>query len=81
MVEVLGSLDFTGFPFFLFRRILFPDVSNPQTLRQWVHKYRLYGISAFEYRQGNASYSYEFKIMCVEAVLSGRGKIALTIPC
>lgn len=46
-----------------------------QTLQQWVHKYRLYGISAFEYRQGNASYSSEFKTMCVEAVLSGKGSV------
>lgn len=46
-----------------------------QTLQQWVHKYRLYGISAFEYRQGNASYSSKFKTMCVEAVLSGKGSV------
>lgn len=46
-----------------------------QTLQQWVHKYRLYGISAFEYRQGNASYSSEFKSMCVDAVLSGKGSV------
>lgn len=46
-----------------------------KTLRQWVDKYRIYGIAAFSYKAGNASYSSDFKIMCVEAVLSGEGSV------
>lgn len=43
------------------------------TWRQWVAKYRLYGIAAFIKPPGNSSYSSNFKKMCVEAVLSGKG--------
>jgi transposase-like protein len=46
-----------------------------KTLRQWVDKYRIYGIAAFSYKAGNASYSSDFKIMCVEAVLFGEGNV------
>ena len=46
-----------------------------KTLRQWVAKYKIYGIAAFINKNGNASYSSEFKIMCVEAVLSGEGSV------
>ena len=46
-----------------------------KTLRQWVDKYRIYGIAAFSFKAGNASYSSDFKIMCVEAVLSGEGSV------
>lgn len=45
------------------------------TLRQWVAKYRLYGIAAFIKPPGNSSYSSNFKKMCVEAVLSGEGSV------
>jgi len=46
-----------------------------KTLRQWVAKYRLYGIIAFITKSGNTFYSSAFKIMCVEAVLSGDGSV------
>ena len=46
-----------------------------KTLKQWVAKYRIYGIAAFTNKTGNASYSSEFKITCVEAVLSGEGSV------
>ena len=46
-----------------------------RTLRHWVAKYKIYGIEAFTNKSGNASYSSEFKTMCVEAVLSGEGSI------
>lgn len=46
-----------------------------KTLRQWVAKYRLYGIIAFQSRKGNSTYSSDFKMMCVEAVLSGDGSV------
>jgi transposase-like protein len=46
-----------------------------KTLKQWVAKYRIYGIAAFANKQGNSRYSSEFKKMCVEAVLSGEGSV------
>ena len=46
-----------------------------KTLQQWVAKYKIYGIEAFINKNGNASYSSEFKVMCVEAVLSGEGSV------
>ncbi len=44
---------------------------NSWTLRQWVNKYREHGAAAFAIYKGNAHYSKEFKIRCVEAVISG----------
>lgn len=46
-----------------------------KTLKEWVAKYRIHGITAFIPELGNASYSSDFKIMCVEAVLSGEGSV------
>lgn len=48
---------------------------SSKTLRQWVAKYRIYGIAAFITKAENTSYSSEFKTMCVEAVLSGEGSV------
>lgn len=46
-----------------------------KTLKQWVAKYRIYGIEAFTVKQGNSTYTGEYKVMCVKAVLSGEGSI------
>ena len=46
-----------------------------KTLKEWVAKYRRHGLSAFQSKQGNASYSSDFKILCAEAVLSGEGSV------
>lgn len=46
-----------------------------QTLRQWVAKYKIYGVEAFAIKQGNSAYTAEYKSMCVEAVLSGEGSV------
>ena len=46
-----------------------------KTLRDWISKYRIYGIAAFAHKSGNTSYSSDFKTMCVEAVLSGEGSV------
>ena len=46
-----------------------------KTLQQWVAKYKIYGIAAFINKNGNTSYSSEFKVRCVEAVLSGKGSV------
>ena len=45
------------------------------TLQQWVAKYRIYGIVAFATSSGNASYSSDFKKMCVEEVLRVEGSV------
>lgn len=41
----------------------------------WVNKYREQGEAAFCETTGNKHYSKEFKIKCVEAVLSGEGSV------
>lgn len=46
-----------------------------KTLRQWVDKYRIYGVEGFAVKQGNSTYTAEYKIMCVKAVLSGEGSL------
>ena len=45
------------------------------TLIGWVAKYKFHGIAAFQPRSGNFSYSSEFKTMCVEEVISGKGSV------
>ena len=45
------------------------------TLKEWIAKYKMYGIAAFITKTGNASYSSDFKMMCVEAVLTGDGSV------
>jgi len=46
-----------------------------KTIREWIAKYKLFGIYAFAEKTGNLSYSREFKTMCVEAVISGDGSV------
>lgn len=46
-----------------------------KTIQSWVSKYKLYGILAFQNKEGNKKYTSEFKTMCVEAVLSGEGSV------
>lgn len=43
------------------------------TIQKWVSAYRIHGINAFIRLAGNKSYSGDFKISCVEEVLSGNG--------
>jgi transposase-like protein len=43
------------------------------TIQKWVALYRAHGIEAFITSNGNKSHSKDFKIFCVEAVLSGEG--------
>lgn len=45
------------------------------TLFAWVRKYQEQGEGAFYKATGNKHYSKEFKIKCVEAVLSGEGSV------
>jgi transposase-like protein len=45
------------------------------TLLNWVQIFREQGEAAFAVRQGNAHYSKEFKLHCVEAVLRGEGSV------
>ena len=44
-------------------------------LREWVRKYQEHGPSCFSYSFGNAQYSSEFKLQCVEFVLNGQGTV------
>ena len=48
---------------------------DEKTLRRWVKKYRIHGAAAFVIRSGNAPYSKEFKLQCVEAVIRGEGNV------
>lgn len=43
------------------------------TIEKWVALFRVHGIDAFVTSAGNRSYSKEFKVSCVEAVLMGEG--------
>lgn len=43
------------------------------TIQKWVAAYKAHGIDAFICGLGNASYTGEFKTMCVEEVFSGCG--------
>ena len=43
------------------------------TIQKWVAAYKVHGIDAFVHNPGNASYTSEFKTMCVEEVVSGNG--------
>ena len=48
---------------------------DERTLRRWVKKYRAHGAAAFVIRSGNAHYSKEFKLQCVESVIRGEGNV------
>ncbi|GFI46793.1 hypothetical protein IMSAGC019_02113 [Lachnospiraceae bacterium] len=43
-------------------------------LAGWVNEYRIHGITAFCHKK-NRTYSKEFKIKCVEAVMDGEGSV------
>ena len=43
------------------------------TIKKWVAAYKIHGIDAFICGPEKASYTSEFKIMCVEEVISGCG--------
>ena len=43
------------------------------TIQKWVALFRAHGINAFITSDGNKSYTKEFKTLCVEDVLSGKG--------
>ena len=44
---------------------------NDETLRRWVVAYSYHGADAFVKGSGNRQYSHDFKVSCVEMVLSG----------
>ena len=46
-----------------------------RTLRNWIKKYNEQGLEAFAVTKGNRHYTKEFKTMCVEAVLQGKGNV------
>ncbi len=53
-----------------------PDIAkrfgiNDRTVRRWAQRYQEQGIAAFERASGNATYTTEFKMNCVELYISG----------
>ena len=46
-----------------------------ESVEKWVRMFREHGESGFVTRPGNRSYSSEFKIQCVEEVLTGMGSV------
>lgn len=46
-----------------------------KTLQGWVARYKEHGAAGFYVSRGNAHYTKEFKTICVEAYLSGKGSI------
>ncbi len=48
---------------------------SSKSVKDWVKKYYEHGDIAFPVREGNSSYSSEFKQKCVEAVLRGEGSV------
>lgn len=45
------------------------------TIRDWINAYKSHGINAFIRMGGNKHYSSDFKIQCVETVLSGKASV------
>ena len=48
---------------------------NPNTVYKWIPLYEANGVAAFIRGKGNACYSSEFKVQCVEAYLRGEGSL------
>ncbi|MDY4920475.1 MAG: helix-turn-helix domain-containing protein [Phascolarctobacterium sp.] len=48
---------------------------SESSIRQWVAKFKMQGPDAFIPKSRNASYTKEFKLKCVQAVLNGEGTI------
>ena len=46
-------------------------IPSSKTVRVWAQRYSEQGVSAFVRKQGNASYSSDFKMKCVELCISG----------
>ena len=64
-LDGLGSYNYLATKYSLSSRVI----------KEWVAKYRLYGITAFTNKSGNTSYTSDFKTMCVEAVLNREGSV------
>lgn len=48
---------------------------HPDEIYRWISKYEANGIRAFVRKKGNAAYSREFKLQCVEEYLKGYGSL------
>lgn len=49
--------------------------ASEKSIQIWAQKYREHGRDAFAQKAGNAQYSKEFKLMCVETVLRGENNV------
>ena len=56
--------------------IYYDENSSTSQINKWLHKYRVSGELAFVSKEGNNSYTSEFKTQVVEAYLSGYGSYA-----
>lgn len=45
---------------------------NPKTVQRWAQQYKEQGIMAFSKGMGNARYTSDFKLMCIELYISGQ---------
>lgn len=48
---------------------------HPNTIYKWIKKYELHGIHAFIHGNSNTNYTKDFKEMCVNEYLSGKGSV------
>ena len=46
---------------------------DSSTIQEWIAKYKAQGIEGVRERKKNASYTKEYKITCVEEVITGKG--------
>ena len=49
--------------------------TRKKTILEWLKKYEKYGVSAFQEKSYNKSYTKEFKIQVVEEYISGYGSL------
>ena len=62
-----------------YRSIAKKNSIGERALREWVRKYDEHGETVFYKVTGNKCYSKEFKIKCVEAVLSGESSVDVLV--
>ena len=55
--------------------VVFNEKANSCKVYKWLALYKERGVSAFEQRVGNRTYSKEFKTLAVEEYLSGKGSL------
>ena len=49
--------------------------THEKEIRLWIKKYKIHGIEGLKVREKNTRYTKEFKLQCVEEVISGKSSI------